>query len=85
MLHDHMGVHPESDRRVRVAEASRHDMDRRAGGTEQTSVETDRVTWLTPDQVRDRMSEAYAIRLLDALPTDEPRPAIRSHDGECLA
>ncbi|MGW0228436.1 NUDIX hydrolase [Actinopolymorpha singaporensis] len=53
-----------------------------AGGTEQTSVETDRVAWLTPDQIRDRMSEAYAIRLLDALPTEEPRPAIRSHDGE---
>ena len=53
-----------------------------AGGTEHTSSETDRVAWLTADQIRERMSEAYAVRLLDALPTDEPRPAIRSHDGE---
>nr|WP_238344957.1 NUDIX domain-containing protein [Actinopolymorpha cephalotaxi] len=54
------------------------------GGTERTSDETDRVAWLTPDQIRDRMSEAYAIRLLDALPTGEPRPAVRTHDGEHL-
>ncbi|GAA5034289.1 NUDIX hydrolase [Actinopolymorpha pittospori] len=52
------------------------------GGSEHTSSETDRVAWLTPDEVRNRMSEAYAVRLLDALPTDEPRPAIRTHDGE---
>jgi 8-oxo-dGTP diphosphatase len=53
-----------------------------AGGTEHTSTETDGVAWLTPDQIRDHMREAYAVRLLDALPTDEPRPAIRTHDGE---
>ena len=38
------------------------------GGAERTSAETDRVAWLTADQVRDRMREAYAVRLLDALP-----------------
>ncbi len=51
------------------------------GGTERTSDETDRVAWLTPDQVHERMTEAYAVRLLDAFPTHEPRPAVRSHDG----
>lgn len=57
---------------------------RLTGGTEQTGDETDRLAWLTPDQIRDRMSEAYAIRLLDALPTGEVRPAVRTHDGEHL-
>jgi 8-oxo-dGTP diphosphatase len=44
--------------------------------------EADEVTWLTPDQVRELMDEAYATRLLDAL---EPGPvAIRAHDGLSL-
>jgi 8-oxo-dGTP diphosphatase len=40
------------------------------------------VAWLTPDEVRERMDEAYATRLLDAL---NPGPAaIRAHDGLSL-
>lgn len=40
--------------------------------------ESRRVQWLTPDEIRDRMSPAYAIRVEDAL-TDHP--AARAHDG----
>ena len=50
------------------------------GGTERTSSETDRIAWLTPDQVRERMTEAYAVRLLDALRNPD-HPIIRAHDG----
>ena len=44
-----------------------------------TSAEAVEVRWLTPDEIRELMDEAYAIRMLDALP-DGP-PAIRCHDG----
>ncbi|KOX29665.1 NUDIX hydrolase [Streptomyces sp. NRRL F-4707] len=40
------------------------------------------VSWLTPDEVSDRMAEVYAIRLLDAL--DGNGPHVRSHDGKHL-
>jgi 8-oxo-dGTP diphosphatase len=40
------------------------------------------VAWLTPDEVREHMDEAYATRLLDAL-TSGPA-AIRAHDGLSL-
>jgi len=40
------------------------------------------VAWLTPDEVRQRMDEAYATRLLDAL--NSGRAAIRAHDGLSL-
>lgn len=53
-----------------------------SGGTERTSNETTAVSWLTPDEVTDRMSEAYAVRLLDAL--DGNGPHVRSHDGKNL-
>lgn len=53
-----------------------------SGGTERTSSETTAVSWLTPDEVTDRMSEAYAVRLLDAL--DGNGPHVRSHDGKNL-
>ncbi|MCX5397075.1 NUDIX hydrolase [Streptomyces sp. NBC_00102] len=53
-----------------------------SGGTERTSSETTAVSWLTPDEVTDRMSEAYAVRLLDAL--DGNGPHVRSHDGRNL-
>jgi 8-oxo-dGTP diphosphatase len=40
------------------------------------------VGWLTSDEGRERMDEAYATRLLDAL---QPGPAaIRAHDGLSL-
>ncbi|GHJ45631.1 NUDIX hydrolase [Catellatospora sp. TT07R-123] len=41
------------------------------------------VEWWTPDQVRERMSEAFAVRILDALDCD-PLPSIRSNDGANL-
>ncbi|MFJ6853713.1 NUDIX hydrolase [Streptomyces sp. NPDC091271] len=53
-----------------------------SGGTERTSDESTAVEWLTPEQITERMSEVYAIRLLDAL--DETGPHVRSHDGKHL-
>ena len=40
--------------------------------------ESQHVQWLTADQVRERMSPAYAIRVLDALGA---QTASRAHDG----
>ncbi|MGW0695321.1 NUDIX hydrolase [Streptomyces sp. NPDC002738] len=54
-----------------------------SGGTERTSAESTAVDWLTPEQITERMSEVYAIRLLDAL--DGAGPHMRSHDGRRLA
>ncbi|GLX18503.1 NUDIX hydrolase [Streptomyces lavendulae subsp. lavendulae] len=53
-----------------------------SGGTERLSGETTAVQWLTPHEVAERMSEVYAIRLLDAL--DDTGPHVRSHDGRQL-
>ncbi|MFD4242775.1 NUDIX hydrolase [Streptomyces sp. NPDC058525] len=53
-----------------------------SGGTERVSGETTAIRWLTPEEVSERMSDAYAIRLLDALDADAPH--VRSHDGERL-
>ncbi|MFE9247268.1 NUDIX hydrolase [Nocardiopsis sp. NPDC006938] len=53
-----------------------------SGGAERPSAESTSVAWLTPDEVTERMSEAYAIRLLDAL--DPNTPHVRSHDGQRL-
>ncbi|MFE2284961.1 NUDIX hydrolase [Streptomyces sp. NPDC059443] len=53
-----------------------------SGGTERLTDEATAVQWLTPEEVTERMSEAYAIRLLDALDTDGPH--VRSHDGRDL-
>ncbi|MGK4580945.1 NUDIX hydrolase [Kitasatospora sp. HPMI-4] len=50
------------------------------GGSEQLSDESTAVDWLTPAEVSDRMSEVYAVRMLDAL-RDETAASIRSHDG----
>lgn len=43
--------------------------------------ETSQVRWITPDQVNTFMTEAYAIRVLDAL---GDTPASRAHDGRAL-
>ncbi|WP_328676708.1 NUDIX domain-containing protein [Streptomyces sp. NBC_00322] len=53
-----------------------------SGGTERTSDESTAVQWLTPEEVAERMSEVYAVRLLDAL--DGNGPHVRSHDGRRL-
>ncbi|MEU8515038.1 NUDIX hydrolase [Kitasatospora sp. NPDC048722] len=52
------------------------------GGTEHLSGESTAIDWLTPAEVTDRMSEAYAVRLLDALDAGPAR--IRAHDGRRL-
>lgn len=50
------------------------------GGIQADSTnETIRLAWLTPDDVAAQCDEAYAIRILDAL-AEQP-PAIRAHDG----
>ncbi|MGV9645648.1 hypothetical protein [Streptomyces sp. NPDC003514] len=53
-----------------------------SGGTERTSDESTAVARLTPDELAERMSEVFAIRLLDAL--DGNGPHVRSHDGRHL-
>ncbi|MEV1295812.1 NUDIX hydrolase [Pseudonocardia sp. NPDC049635] len=40
--------------------------------------ESQRVEWLTADEVRQRMKPAYAVRVLDALTAE---PCSRAHDG----
>jgi ADP-ribose pyrophosphatase YjhB (NUDIX family) len=54
-----------------------------SGGFERTSAESIAVDWLTPTEVAERMSEVYAVRLLDAL--DGNGPHVRSHDGKRLS
>ncbi|UQI48718.1 NUDIX domain-containing protein [Streptomyces sp. HU2014] len=53
-----------------------------SGGGERTSEESTAVEWLTPEEVVERMSGVFAIRLLDAL--DGLGPHVRSHDGRKL-
>lgn len=51
-------------------------------GSPATSAEAVEVRWMSPDEIRDHMDEAYAVRMLDAL-LDGP-PAIREHDGVAI-
>lgn len=44
--------------------------------------EVDEVRWLPPEEVMERMEEAYAVRILDAL--DRGRPRVRAHNGRAL-
>ena len=48
------------------------------GGHARPMVESVAVDWLTPEQVPERMTPAYAVRVLDALAS---APASRAHDG----
>ena len=52
-------------------------------GTPTTKEESADVAWWTADQVAADMSEAFAVRILDALRND-PTPAVRTHDGHRL-
>jgi 8-oxo-dGTP diphosphatase len=52
------------------------------GGEPCPTREAKQVSWLSPDEVRNLMDEAYATRLLDALRPGPP--AIRAHDGLSL-
>jgi 8-oxo-dGTP diphosphatase len=49
------------------------------GGDQSSTAEAAEVAWLTADQVKDQLNEAYAVRLLDGL-LDSP-PRVRVHDG----
>ena len=49
------------------------------GGTAHSTDEAGRLEWWTPEQVMQRMDEAYAVRVLDALKLGNP--TIRAHDG----
>jgi len=49
------------------------------GGTPATTDEAAEVLWMDRDQVAERMTEAFAIRVIDAL--DGPWPHLRYHDG----
>ena len=53
------------------------------GGRPASSSEVSEAAWLSADEARDVMSEAYSSRVLDAL-TDGV-PAVRAHDGQRLA
>jgi 8-oxo-dGTP pyrophosphatase MutT (NUDIX family) len=53
-------------------------------GQAHSTEESSSVEWLEADDVRARMSEAYAVRILDALTPDHEGPAIRTHDGTSL-
>jgi 8-oxo-dGTP diphosphatase len=52
------------------------------GGTPAITDEAAEILWIDRDQVAARMTEAFAIRVLDAL--DGPWPHIRHHDGNRL-
>jgi 8-oxo-dGTP diphosphatase len=52
---------------------------RAVGGQLRTSDESDEYLWLTADEIRAGLREAYAVRLLDALESGPPK--VRSHDG----
>ena len=51
------------------------------GGSPRTSTETEQVAWLTREEVNDRMSEAFAVRITDALDFTGVA-ALRTHDGQ---
>ncbi|MGW7272225.1 NUDIX domain-containing protein [Streptomyces sp. NPDC054864] len=53
------------------------------GGHERLSDESTAVTWLAPDEAMAAMSEAYSVRIADAL-TEVQAPHIRTHDGHKL-
>jgi len=51
---------------------------RPVAGEPTPTAEASDVRWLTRNEIRDRMTPAYAIRILDAF---QDRPAARAHDG----
>ena len=53
-----------------------------SSGVELTTSESMAVEWITPDQASDRMTEAYAVRLLDA--EKNHKTHVRFHNGENL-
>ncbi|WP_304452476.1 NUDIX hydrolase [Nocardiopsis sp. YSL2] len=53
-----------------------------SGGVELPSSESVAVEWVTSEQAAERMSEAYAVRLLDATQTNQTY--VRFHNGKSL-
>jgi 8-oxo-dGTP diphosphatase len=53
-----------------------------ASGELSQTDEAREVAWLTAEEIKDRMDEAYAVRMLDALLP--PPPAMRAHNGITL-
>jgi ADP-ribose pyrophosphatase YjhB (NUDIX family) len=53
------------------------------GGRLTETAETRALRWITADEVRSLASEAFAIRVLDAMDHDHA-PAVRHHDGTRL-
>lgn len=53
-------------------------------GQAQPSEEATEVHWLSREQIAERMSEVYAVRVLDAFADHAAAPSIRSHDGRAL-
>lgn len=49
------------------------------GGELRESDETTDFAWLNPDEIKQRMTEVFAVRILDAYEPDGPQ--VRSHDG----
>jgi 8-oxo-dGTP diphosphatase len=45
------------------------------------TAEADEIAWLTPGEIQEHMTEAFAIRLLDALDNSGSEPHVRVHDG----
>src|SRR5690606_38800738 len=58
---------------------------RPVGGTPSPTEESLAVDWWTTDRVSAEMTEAFAVRILDAMQTRPQAPAIRSHDGVQIA
>jgi 8-oxo-dGTP pyrophosphatase MutT (NUDIX family) len=52
---------------------------RHVAGVPTETSESAAVAWLTPDEVAEQMTEAFAIRVHDAL--EGPWPHVRAHDG----
>lgn len=57
---------------------------RAVGGAPAATAEAVELRWLTGDECRELMDEAYAVRVLDALVPEVTTPQVRSHDGQHL-
>ncbi|HXZ66570.1 MAG TPA: NUDIX domain-containing protein [Streptosporangiaceae bacterium] len=55
-----------------------------AGGDLASNDEASAFMWASESDVAELLTEAYAIRVTDALKADAPPPAIRQHDGQRL-
>jgi 8-oxo-dGTP diphosphatase len=53
-------------------------------GHPRPTAEASEAAWLTPSEVRERVSPAFAIRILDAIEDHAQGPAVRIHDGKDL-